>query len=106
MSIKVVQPKDVSDQDNKQSLLYQRGAGQTKELEIESESDSDKENDEASNEKRTKSMASERYQNIINSLHSKGKIMASEEDEVVLVTSTTYKKLFKPGGGACTMITI
>ena len=35
-----------------------------------------------------------------------GKITSSEEDEDVEVTWTTYSKMFKPGGGCCTILII
>ena len=43
---------------------------------------------------------------VFGSSHAVGKIISSEEDEAVQVTSTTYKRLFKPGGGCCTILVI
>ena len=43
---------------------------------------------------------------IFSSTPASGKIIADEEDENVPVTYTTYKMLFKPGGGCCTVTVI
>ena len=66
---------------------------------VDPDSDSDHENDIDDGK------SSGRKQQVINSTHA-GKIIAAEEDEDVRVTFMTYKKLFAPGGGWCTIVAI
>lgn len=109
--IKVIQDnKDLRDSDAAQiieeeikqkPMLYQKEQVRSKRPSV---VDSDSDGDDAGRDRDDETQSGRKLQ-IINSTHS-GKMIASEEDENVRVTSQTYRKLFAPGGGCCTFFII